>query len=537
MKRLQEIGFCILVLIAARHLSAQTIPSTASVRAYDVVKNYGASGSAVTTTGTITASTNTLIVASTSSFLAGQGIFVAGAVSSAASNPAGNLITLITGVSGNTITLAANATVGVTNALVQHDDTVAINDAIAAAFNNNGGVVWFPTTGVDGIYRCSAVANTITGGVLTFPQNLVYINVPTVQLMGEVEGQTNNNGLSLNPGGVGLDFSNAPNVAGNAAISTAPFVAAGSGNYASIFEPVNVMVDNMIIFLPASTKIHGLLFSNAMQASVGDRVSVLPKADASGIWNQPQTGSIAGVWMPQAYNNVFNNVGSAGIFSMNHCLVAGDHLRLARPDLTTCNVPLWINGGFDVVAGTVTIENSPLMVEMNPSPNNGNQPLDITIDAESWGSGWAARGTYDIVDTNQQLTGIVRYKLYGAPGGFPSLNINGAGNLNFMNLEQPPAYVSGITGCGTLGAASVSQFNSEIVGTITGAPTGSCPAVLTFTQSFTNGWSCWVNNRTHPGATNTVTQASSTGTTATFQGTTISGDALNFGCTPIAGHP
>src|ERR1035438_7987983 len=124
------------------------------VNEYDVLVRYNASGSATKTTGTISASSNSLVVASNASFAVGQGILVFGAGASGA-----NLVTSISFVNGTTVILAATASTGVTGAVVQHDDTVAINAAIADAMNNGGGRVWFPLTGCDGRYRCNGPFN------------------------------------------------------------------------------------------------------------------------------------------------------------------------------------------------------------------------------------------------------------------------------------------------------------------------------------------------------------------------------------------
>jgi len=53
--------------------------------------------------------------------------------------------TSISGVSGTTITLAANASSSITDGLVEHDDSVAVNAAVAAAVSaNNGTIVYLP---------------------------------------------------------------------------------------------------------------------------------------------------------------------------------------------------------------------------------------------------------------------------------------------------------------------------------------------------------------------------------------------------------
>jgi hypothetical protein len=100
---------------------------------------------------------------------------------------------------------------------------------------------------------------------------------------------------------------------------------------------------------------------------------------------------------------------------------------------------------------------------------------------------------------------------------------------NILGLNGTTYPVSSISGCtsAALGAGSLASG-----GTITGTPTGSCAATLTFQVPAAHGWSLQVNNRTHPGATNLIGQASTTATTAVTAGTTVSGDVLNFNASP-----
>lgn len=107
---------------------------------------YGTSGSSVQTTGSISASSNQLTVASATSFAVGHGIYIAGA--GAAGVP---LITSVFGIAGNVLTLVDNASTTVSGALVQHDESAALNAVMAAAVGAGGGEVWLEP----GFYRCN----------------------------------------------------------------------------------------------------------------------------------------------------------------------------------------------------------------------------------------------------------------------------------------------------------------------------------------------------------------------------------------------
>lgn len=83
--------------------------------------------------------------------------------------------------------------------------------------------------------------------------------------------------------------------------------------------------------------------------------------------------------------------------------------------------------------------------------------------------------------------------------------------------------------CGTIGTGSL-----NMAGFITSGTTGSCVPVLTFSAvTATTGWSCSISNTTTLGATNMMQQSASSTTTATFSGTTVSGDVLRYQCQPF----
>lgn len=119
------------------------------------VKDYGASGSAQTTTGTISAGSTSLAVASAIDFAVGQGISVyqAGAASAL-------LVAKITAISGTTITLDTAAGTSKTSVAVAHDDTAALQAAINAT-PAPGGITVVPS----GYYNVSgATGLTLRSG-------------------------------------------------------------------------------------------------------------------------------------------------------------------------------------------------------------------------------------------------------------------------------------------------------------------------------------------------------------------------------------
>ena len=111
--------------------------------------------------------------------------------------------------------------------------------------------------------------------------------------------------------------------------------------------------------------------------------------------------------------------------------------------------------------------------------------------------------------------------------GSNTVTLGGAGTLA---VYSPGIYITTGTAPSISGCSSATLVGNNMAGIITAGGV-SCNAVLTFNVSATNGWSCMVNNQTHPGATNLVGQASSTVNSATFVGTTVTSDKLNYYCT------
>ncbi len=92
-----------------------------------------------------------------------------------------NLQTTITALTGTAVTLAANATVTVTSALVSHDEVVAIQAAHTSA-TVNGGYVWFP----NGAYNVSSDITTNPDSPLWFsPGATLVINSGVIVTAGD----------------------------------------------------------------------------------------------------------------------------------------------------------------------------------------------------------------------------------------------------------------------------------------------------------------------------------------------------------------
>lgn len=408
---------------------------------YNVLE-FGASGSAVTTTGNIAAASNTLTVASAATFAEGQGILIKGAGAKGAHH-----VATITVIKDASITLSAEALSNVTNAVVQHDDTAAINAALAAAYQGGGGQVLLPS----GRYRCNAPFNRATNSILTLPQNIAYVGLPTrIEFIGTV--RSNDPGPSADPakpaaspGGVSIDASDAP-----AGSGTDPAVFAGSPTYVEGFtqwQNADVFIDKMSFFVPPNPTICGVNFSNCLRGSVGDSFV----AFASDPTVRPTNASV-GIIFPQAHNNVIFHCGEAHIAGFKTGIRASEHLLLKGPYIGLCETALDVTNPcaypLHLISGSLCIESCPTMIRKT---GPGNQAVNLSLKAEvsfpnqkadafhavgaHW---WDGAPGQDVVDSGNTLYGKIEYTcISNATGAALSLGVAGGAHASFVNLYGP----------------------------------------------------------------------------------------------------
>ncbi len=134
----------------------------------------------------------------------------------------------------------------------------------------------------------------------------------------------------------------------------------------------------------------------------------------------------------------------------------------------------------------------------------------------------------------------------GRPGNFEGLRLednSAVGNVSSWAIHQLGAtwksklegqlQVGQLASVGTKFTISGCSTSSTVGGTSAGkfvsGTTGTCTPVITLGgQTAPNGWACFMDNRTT--SANLIQQTADSTTTATFSGTTVSGDTLSFGC-------
>jgi hypothetical protein len=399
------------------------------IKRYSVTK-YGASGAGATqTTGGITSGTTALTVASTSSFAVGQGILIAGAGAAGV-----RLVASITTIVGNVITLSIAASTTVSGVAVKHDDSAAINAAIAAAYNAGGGEVYFP----NGHYRCAAPLNAATNSVLTFPQLDVYhLTRRSVSITGENTGYMTAGYENIAQGGVALDFTDALTSGVNpSAIAAAPYVASPDFDG---WNAVDVEIDRLMVVV-APGAMSGVNLHNCLRARVGDNLSVHVKATGAPVSllvplvaDPTSTGS-KGIDLPAELNNIVVNCGSASVSGFEFGIVSGEHVFFGRPSVIWCSVGLLIPNSSHLVSGSLSIENCPTVVKhIGTSSSVVNLELQVEHSnttnwwravngwlGNGWGFGTVTHSTYNKIDDNYPYAFLV----------------TGAPNMRFASLRE-----------------------------------------------------------------------------------------------------
>lgn len=366
----------------------------------DVVKSYHASGSMVQTTGSISSNSQTLTVASTNTFSVGQGIWIAsaGLVFPTPSTTQSNLVATIASFTGATIInlsgpICSNT---VSGARVQHDDSAAINAALADAYSYGGGVVYLPgrnTNGGDGYYRVNGYLTTGGNSVLAPPLNTNYpaTNLffgvsPEIYLKGEARG-----GLTNRPyGGTildGFDIVFSGTMPSLLSAGTNVFVT----NYQTQFNSVYMVVDDVGVYVNTNG-VTGLNLRNFQQAKVGDDVSVFAMG-TNGAWPLSVNTNSFGIYGPAFFSLIVNSVGSAYVGGFGTALHGGDGLEIRAPFFLNCGVGLGLgNANYPITGSFVyyAVQN-PVQTDTNGALSPVFCAIDLNISGESTHQGtlWA----------------------------------------------------------------------------------------------------------------------------------------------------
>lgn len=446
----------------------------ASLPVFDVLQSYNGSGSGATTTGSISATSKSLSVASAATFVVGQGIYIAGAGAAGA-----NLVSYITAISGTTITINDAAGTAVSSHLVQHDDSRAINAAIAAAYTAGGGTIFLRTIGGLGWYRCNGPYDATTNSILTAPQVHTHpYFAPMIVMRGQSAGVLSDSDFATPQSGVFIDASNAA-----AGSGTMPSVLSGAEWQVLVnqtFDPtkwsrIAFDLDFFTILLAPNPTIGGVNMNNAIQLLIGDNFAVF--AQFSGLAPiQPNNTNAVGIIFPAQMNSVKLRCGEAFVVGMYDGIWPGEHLLFAGTYVQSCVNGLRIMYNTHLVKGNICIETCPTMIFVDPAAQNC--PIDLIVEGErSQGIDWrdgASSGSI-INDPSGYLRGAFTYEIWQTPAigylfNWGSKEVLGGGGIaTRVNLMDIPSNFGPIAQYDLNGNLndSAGSFNLTDHGTIT----------------------------------------------------------------------
>lgn len=421
------------------------------------VLDFGASGSSQTATCSITSGQATLTCTTAADFRDGQGIYVPGA--GAAGAP---LVTTISSGGGTTsLTLATTASTTAASVTAQHDESAAVQAAIQAVYDEGGGVVYFPSTGVGGRYRVNGPLDATHHSILTLPQAPAGQAPRTIKLLGDVNERTSGNApqyrgavldayerASLSPGGLS---SYASVISGKIYTSTSSL---------SNFNYVFFEAENLHVRLAPNSYIGGIQMHNVIGARLRNvQVTNGQEAGASTI-TEPTHPENIGLLLPGHNNHAQVSLQGVSMWGMYTGIIASEHAHFIGDNYASYGkVCLEFEQGGHLNWGKMGCE---IVTTHIKRTGGGLTILDLTLTAESdRSSGTWRQSTYEVDDPSSILYGTLRTEIT-QPGisGFVSARRNGAISLEIKNLRTGRIENSLSVG----GTSSYASTNGTVIG-------------------------------------------------------------------------
>lgn len=407
------------------------------------IASFGASGSAVTTTGSINAASTSLTVASASSFAVGQGIYVAGA--GAAGVP---LITTITAIAGSTITLAAAASLSVSGALVQHDDTAAIQAALNLITTVHHLTLIFDSA----FYRVNGPINTATDSILTVPYDTGFVDGrPRVlrmfgqsTMVGDVTWSPSQSGTIIQSDKIGV-----PSAGGwlNTSILNckAPYLGNSFGELFYLISLVTVHIKDMVFRTYDNPQLCGLdllMCWNAILENVNVDTGVSPEGstDFGGTTppaSEPTHGAF-GLRLPR--NTTVCQTSNVNVTCYHYGIIYSDVWTSINTMVLRCKVGLHTRGHDYPATGTLLIVQCPTGIQIEGSIGFGRPGLDchirFEVDGLAAGRWWTQLPNRFIYDPTDVLFGYIKYIIVrgGVGGPGEAITVTGCTNLSKTNI-------------------------------------------------------------------------------------------------------
>jgi hypothetical protein len=390
------------------------------------VLDFGASGLDDTTSGAIAQGESALVVTDPSTFAVGQGVWVESAMVGR-----WGMVQTVTRIVGDTLFLSDTAEATVAGAMVQHDDTRAIQAGIDSMVTQGGGVLYFPVIGCDGIYNVNDTFSTWNG--LLHLTNRVGGATTIVPLVFRGENPPMNPWTNYALRSPMIRSWNVVDGTGNhpAVISGGLWgTAADSGQGDNFTE---VVFENMGFITRSNSNLSGLNLNNCLYADI--RNCQFRAADTAGL--TPQTSPITyGVIMPRRFCGPNLGISNVAITGFAVGVQAAEHIVFDRVFVRYAGI-----AGVEFVAGhrpnwgLITVESSPCALWFT----DGQTDLDLHLNYEINESGsWHTHANQTILDSNNYARGRVSYNARNAnDGGWNSdIAMTGGDSLTLFNVRQ-----------------------------------------------------------------------------------------------------
>ena len=394
-----------------------------------LISSFNASGSAATTTGTISSGSNQLTVASAATFAVNQGIYIAGAGAGGA-----NLITRITAIAGTTFTLATTASANVSNVKVQHDDTVAIQTALNTLENVHSLTLIFD----NGYYRVNGPINPTTNSILTVPfLTLMWGGTPRVlrmfgqtTLVADVVWHPSNQGTIIQTDVTSPDTNSSIINAG------APYLGNSFAEMFGAMYLVTVHIKDMCFRTYVSPQISGIdmwmtwnTFLENVIVDVGYWSQNVPTAPPPGYF---------GIRLPRNTTVTITNNVSVTCFGIG--IIYSDLWQSYSSFVQRCLVGMYTRGHDYPINGTLLIVQCPTGIEIEGSIGFGQPGMDCHVRWENsdvyttvW---WAQIPNRYIYDPTNVLFGICKYfVVHLVEGRGVPITVTGCTALTKTNLK------------------------------------------------------------------------------------------------------
>lgn len=391
---------------------------------------YNASNAGATTTttsGTFAVGTSGTI-ASCSTFRTGNGVLITGAGASGA-NYVGTIVTC----TGTTLTVTpATSTSVATSTVVKHDESAAINTALAALTTTGGTIYGCGVYLVNGPLLDPTGANSL----LKVPTILSVAGSTNITITLEGCMPTTPNGSALS----GMTLQTSVDTAGGAFIG-------GKDNASTTFGPftaVKLVMEHVNVLSTVAAPNLNLIdatWINALAANdmlIAGTCSSIPASSTGGI----------GLQTPNLANNFQITIDKTFVGCMPKAVLAREHTQIGTLWMANSHDCLTLDGGAGVGANSIAASYvwaqgcSNYAVAGINSTGINIQMYDMETDPGT--------GT-DILDASNQLTGILNYRKQ-APQGAATLS--GGGNLSACDMRTNICTGGAVTFAGALGGTA-----------------------------------------------------------------------------------